>query len=84
MSVGSPKVVVRLSPKLLGTINAEIAMSNKRGKPYTLSEFVRKAVCEKLKHLARGRAYSDAKKEARAIGMVEPSDEFDELLAEFD
>lgn len=64
MSVGNPKVVVRMSPKLQHLVQSEVDARNfgKVGKAYTISDFVRSAVSEKLKHLARGRMFREKKK----------------------
>jgi len=52
MSKGSHKVVIRLPEELLELMSDAIIRANgsRRSEPYTLSSWIRAAVCEKLNH----------------------------------
>jgi hypothetical protein len=72
MSKGSKKVVIRLPDGLDDLVKGIVLTTNavKGAKKYTLSSWIRKAICEKLNHLKRSK---------RSKG-VEPDPQFDELL----
>ncbi len=58
MSQGSPRVTVRLSPDLLAAVDHVIGKYNACQtcrEPLTMSDFVVKAVVEKLQHMERSR-----------------------------
>jgi hypothetical protein len=57
MTAGTPKIVVRVNAKVQSLIQSEVDARNygRKGKPYTMSDFIRGSISEKLKHLARGR-----------------------------
>lgn len=57
MSLGNPKVIVRFEQGLLDLIERTIEDRNGRTKrePWTLSDFIRDAVREKLDHMRRAR-----------------------------
>lgn len=57
MSKGSKVVPVRIEADLLAAICQQIDMTNevRREEPYTLSEFIRSALREKLDKMRRGR-----------------------------
>jgi hypothetical protein len=73
MSVGSPKIVVRLPGGLREVVDLEVIRRNKgrTGKPYTVSDLIRSAVSEKMKHVARGR------KSRRVRGVKEVESELE-------
>jgi len=58
MSAGSKQVAVRFPEMLLDQVQAELLKSQhtRRGEPWTMGEFVRVAVEEKLAKMRRGRA----------------------------
>lgn len=64
MSSGSKIVPVRINATLLNAIEDAIAGANVQtfDQPYTVSEWIRKAVAEKLDHLARGRRKAPKKR----------------------
>lgn len=57
MSKGNPRVILRLTPKVIAHIEHAIDCANERRKeaPYDLSSWIRHAIKEKLEKLARGR-----------------------------
>lgn len=57
MSAGTPVRAIRLSATLMAEIEITIARRNlwSREEPWNLSEFVRIAVTEKMKHMERSR-----------------------------
>jgi hypothetical protein len=57
MSKGSRIVPVRMTPELHDEMMVQIEMSLKHRKeePWTVSEFIRTAIAEKLAKMARGR-----------------------------
>jgi hypothetical protein len=57
MSKGNPRVILRVEPRLLALVQAEISRVNerRRAEPYELSSWVRQAMIEKLRHGARSR-----------------------------
>ena len=57
MSKGNPRVVVRFAPEQLAAIREQVAKLNNTSaaSPPDLSEFIRRAVQEKLDHYARSR-----------------------------
>ncbi len=57
MARGSPIIPLRVPPDVLQEWQAALASRNavSAEPPQTLSEFIRAAVADKLKHLARGR-----------------------------
>lgn len=63
MSKGSQKIVVRLPGNLYPLLLTEVQIANdhSKGLPLGLSDWVRKAICEKLQHLKRGRLYRTKK-----------------------
>lgn len=61
MSKGNPIIPVRLTPELIAEIEAAIERANDSTaradkEPYTVSEWIRSAIREKLAHGARGRS----------------------------
>lgn len=57
MSIGNPKIIVRLEQDLIDLIEQTMERRNKytsRG-PWTLSDFVRQAIREKIDHMRRAR-----------------------------
>lgn len=82
MTAGTPKVVVRIPPSTQNLIQCEVDARNfgRDAKPYTVSDFIRSAVSEKLKHLARGRKNRRERKD-REDEMVREADAIlDELI----
>jgi hypothetical protein len=58
MSLGRPKVVVRFDPQDIESIREAIESRNNfcADSPYTVSDWIRDCVRQKLSHLARARA----------------------------
>lgn len=67
MSAGNHITNVRLDEEMLTAIEAAIASRNKRSKqaPWTLSDFIRQAIQDKLDHTARGNGTKRKKAKAR-------------------
>lgn len=86
MSVGSKKVVVRLGDALLSRIHTEVWQRNitRGGGTYNLSDFIRSAVCEKLKHLARGRKSRTERKFREEKEMADNDEAVDEVIPEYE
>jgi hypothetical protein len=79
MNTGTPKVVVRVPKKIQDLIQFEVDTRNLGScrKPYTVSDFIRSAILEKLKHLARGRKFRGVHRTEDEIRTGVP-DVFDE------
>jgi Arc/MetJ-type ribon-helix-helix transcriptional regulator len=62
MSKGNPRVTIRLTQALIDEINACINSRNYHSaeEPWTFSDFVDKAIAEKLAHLKRSRRKKSA------------------------
>jgi len=63
MSKGNPKIIVRIPPELIDLMDLAIASRNlmTRDEIWTRSDWLRKAILEKLKHIKRSRAKRKAK-----------------------
>ena len=62
MNKGNPRIILRMEPRLLELVTAEVERTNarRRGQPYTLSAWIRQAAIDKLKHTARSRGAAAA------------------------
>ena len=73
MSKGSTVVLVRITAEMLDEMKIEINRLNHRvkGEPYNRSSFIRKAIMDKLDHIARSRAkrsFAESEAEMRGEG----------------
>jgi len=81
MSRGNPTVQLRVSPLYISSIKAKIrGRKNDQGKPMTVSDFVFKALQEKLAHLERSSRKCRKEKTASTsstsgVPAVDPSEQ---------
>ena len=71
MSKGSTKVVIRLPDELLELVWDTAVRSNgsRKQEPYTLSSWIRSAICEKLNHGRRSMGEIEARVKVTTDGL---------------
>lgn len=72
MTVGNPKLVVRVTEGVLEQIHAAIRKRNSRSRdePWDVSAFVRTAIRDKLAHLERSRRSRRAGRSSPAVAKT--------------
>jgi hypothetical protein len=62
MNKGNPRVILRMEPRLLALVAAEVERSklHRKGQPHDRSTWIRQACIDRLKHSARSRGADSA------------------------